>query len=227
MKKMGMMFVLALTLALTGCGYNDFQRLDEQTKSAWSEVLNQYQRRADLIPNLVKTVEGFAKQERDVLVQVTEARSRVSSIQATPEMVNDPQAFQQFQRHYPAGKYAPNAYYWLGELYLVVQPPDLESSRQAFTMLLSQYPDNSKAPDALYKLGKVQCMKGNREKAKEYLDQVISRCQMINGLLMSTLCRDHAYRFIKLGALLERADQLDGIVERCVRSFAQRQKAAA
>jgi len=84
-------------------------------------------------------------------------------------------AFQQFQRNYPAGMYAPNAYYWLGELYLVVQPPDLESSRQAFTMLLSQYPDNGKAPDALYKLGKVQCMKGNREKAKEYLDQVISR----------------------------------------------------
>jgi tol-pal system protein YbgF len=85
------------------------------------------------------------------------------------------QAFQKFQRDYPAGKYAPNAYYWLGELYLVIQPPDLESSRQAFAMLLSQYPDNSKAPDALYKLGKVQYMKGNREKAKEYLDQVISR----------------------------------------------------
>jgi len=85
------------------------------------------------------------------------------------------QAFQQFQRDYPAGKYAANAYYWLGELYLVVQPPDLESSRQSFTMLLSQYPDNNKAPDALYKLGKVQFMKGNREKAKEYLDRVISQ----------------------------------------------------
>jgi tol-pal system protein YbgF len=85
------------------------------------------------------------------------------------------QAFQQFQLDYPAGTFAPNAYYWLGELYLVVQPPDLEASRQAFTMLLSQYPDNTKAPDALYKLGKVQFMKGNREKAKEYLDQVISR----------------------------------------------------
>ena len=90
-------------------------------------------------------------------------------------------AFQQFQRDYPAGKYAPNAYYWLGELYLVVQPPDLESSRQAFTMLLSQYPDNSKAPDALYKLGKVQYMKGNREKAKEYLDEVISRYGSTNS----------------------------------------------
>jgi tol-pal system protein YbgF len=91
------------------------------------------------------------------------------------------QAFQQFQRNYPAGKYAPNAYYWLGELYLVVQPADLESSRQAFTMLLSQYPDNSKAPDALYKLGKVQFMKGNREKAREYLDQVISRYGSTNS----------------------------------------------
>jgi tol-pal system protein YbgF len=90
-------------------------------------------------------------------------------------------AFQQFQRDYPAGKYAPNAYYWLGELYLVVQPQDLESSRQSFTMLLSQYPDNSKAPDALYKLGKVQFLKGNREKAREYLDQVISRYGSTNS----------------------------------------------
>lgn len=91
------------------------------------------------------------------------------------------QAFQKFQRDYPAGKYAPNAYYWLGELYLVIQPPDLESSRQSFAMLLSQYPDNSKAPDALYKLGKVQYMKGNRDKAKEYLDQVISRYGSTNS----------------------------------------------
>jgi tol-pal system protein YbgF len=98
-------------------------------------------------------------------------------------------AFQQFQRNYPAGKYAANAYYWLGELYLVVQPPDLESSRQAFTMLLSQYPDNSKAPDALYKLGKVQFMKGNREKAKEYLDQVISRYGSTNSSAVK-LARD-------------------------------------
>ncbi|MCB1702380.1 MAG: tol-pal system protein YbgF [Pseudomonadales bacterium] len=85
------------------------------------------------------------------------------------------QAFQQFQRNYPAGKYAPNAYYWLGELYLVIQPQDLESSRQAFAMMLSLYPDNAKAPDALYKLGKVQFMKGNRDKAREYMDEVISR----------------------------------------------------
>ena len=84
-------------------------------------------------------------------------------------------AFKQFLRDYPAGKYAPNAHYWLGELYLVMQPADLESSRQAFTLLLSQYPDNSKAPDAMYKLGKVYFMKGNREKAREYLDRVISQ----------------------------------------------------
>jgi LemA protein len=91
------LLVLCLAALLSGCGYNALTSGDEQIKASWAEVLNQYQRRADLIPNLVKTVEGFAKQERDVLVQVTEARSRVSSIQATPEMVNDPQALQQFQ----------------------------------------------------------------------------------------------------------------------------------
>lgn len=99
------------------------------------------------------------------------------------------QAFKQFQQNFPAGKYAPNAYYWLGELYLVIQPPDLESSRQSFTMLLSQYPDDSKAPDALYKLGKVQFMKGNREKAKEYLDQVINRYGNTNSSAVK-LARD-------------------------------------
>lgn len=99
------------------------------------------------------------------------------------------EAFRQFQQNYPAGRYAPNAYYWLGELYLVVQPPDLESSRQSFTMLLSQYPNDSKAPDALYKLGKVQFMKGNREKAKEYLDEVISRYGSTNSSAVK-LARD-------------------------------------
>lgn len=82
-------------------------------------------------------------------------------------------AFTQFLRNYPDGKYAPNAHYWLGELYLVVQPQDLESSRQAFSLLLAQYPDNPKAADAMFKLGKVQYLKGNREKAREYLDRVI------------------------------------------------------
>ena len=82
-------------------------------------------------------------------------------------------AFNQFLRNYPDGKYAPNAHYWLGELYLVIDPADLESSRQSFTLLLDRYPDNPKAPDAMYKLGKVQFLKGNREKSREYLDRVI------------------------------------------------------
>lgn len=84
-------------LLLSGCGYNTLQQQDEQIKAAWSEVLNQYQRRADLIPNLVNTVKGYAAQERDVLISVTNARSKVGSIQATPELINDPKAFQQFQ----------------------------------------------------------------------------------------------------------------------------------
>ena len=89
--------VLAIT-ALSGCGYNDIQRADEQVTSGWSEVLNQYQRRADLVPNLVNTVKGFAAQEQQVLTQVTEARSRVGSIQATPELLNDEAAFRRFQQ---------------------------------------------------------------------------------------------------------------------------------
>jgi LemA protein len=86
-----------LALALQGCGYNEMQRGDEQIKAAWSEVLNQYQRRADLVPNLVATVKGFAEQEKGVLTQVTEARARVGQIQATPELVNDPETFAKFQ----------------------------------------------------------------------------------------------------------------------------------
>ncbi len=89
--------VLAAALSLGGCGYNDFQRLDESTKSAWSEVVNQYQRRADLIDNLVATVKGEANFEQETLTKVIEARSRATSIQATPELVNDPAAFQKFQ----------------------------------------------------------------------------------------------------------------------------------
>ena len=95
-----MLRALAVTLVaaqLAGCGYNQFQAQDEQINAAWSEVVNQYQRRADLIPNLVETVRGFAQQERTVLLGVTEARSKVGAIRATPELVNDPQAFQQFQ----------------------------------------------------------------------------------------------------------------------------------
>jgi LemA protein len=90
--------MVLVTAALSGCGYNDIQRADEQTKSGWSEVLNQYQRRADLVPNLVNTVKGFAAQEQQILTQVTEARSRVGSIQATPELLNDEAAFRRFQQ---------------------------------------------------------------------------------------------------------------------------------
>jgi len=84
-------------LLLSGCGYNTMQTQDEQIKSAWSEVLNQYQRRAELIPSLVNTVKGYAAQESSVLLGVTQARAKVGSIQATPELVNDPAAFAKFQ----------------------------------------------------------------------------------------------------------------------------------
>jgi len=90
--------ILALALGLSGCGYNDFQRLDEQTKSAWSEVLNQYQRRADLVPNIVASVKGEASFEQDTLTKVIEARAKATSIQATPELINDPEAFNKFQQ---------------------------------------------------------------------------------------------------------------------------------
>ena len=89
--------VMLLSLSLAGCGYNDLQANDEQIKAGWSEVVNQYQRRADLVPNLVNTVKGFAAQEKEVLTRVTEARSRVGSIQATPELIDNPEAFTKFQ----------------------------------------------------------------------------------------------------------------------------------
>lgn len=90
-------YLFVLISMLNGCGYNTLQSTDEQIKSSWAEVLNQYQRRADLIPNLVSTVKGFAAQEKEVLLGVTEARSKAGSIQATPELINDPQAFARFQ----------------------------------------------------------------------------------------------------------------------------------
>ncbi len=90
---------LAIVLSLlSGCGYNSFQTGDEAVKSAWSEVINQYQRRADLVPNLVSTVQGYASHEKDVLTQVTQARAQVGSIQATPELINNPEAFAKFQQ---------------------------------------------------------------------------------------------------------------------------------
>ncbi len=97
--RLRLLAVLAFVVSLlSGCGYNTFQTTDEQVKAAWSEVLNQYQRRADLVPNLVNTVKGYAAHEKEVLTQVTEARARVGSIQATPELLNNPQAFEQFQQ---------------------------------------------------------------------------------------------------------------------------------
>jgi len=93
----GLTIVAVLSLLLTGCGYNDFQRLDEQTKSAWSEVLNQYQRRADLVPNIVATVKGETAFEQETLTKVIEARAKATSIQVTPETLKDPAAFSKFQ----------------------------------------------------------------------------------------------------------------------------------
>jgi LemA protein len=98
MRKPWLLLVAIATLLLSGCGYNTLQSQDEQIKAAWSEVLNQYQRRADLVPNLVNTVKGYAAQEERVLTEVTEARARVGSIQVTPELVNDADAFARFQK---------------------------------------------------------------------------------------------------------------------------------
>ena len=96
MRKILWALPLAAALVLSGCGYNDFQTKDEQVKAAWAEVLNQYKRRADLIPNLVATVQGYASQEKDVLLGVTQARAKVGSVQVTPETLNDPKAMRQF-----------------------------------------------------------------------------------------------------------------------------------
>ena len=97
-RRLVVMVMIAATALLSGCGYNTLQSTDEQIKAGWAEVVNQYQRRADLIPNLVETVKGFAAQEQQVLLGVTNARARVGSIQATPELINDPQAFARFQQ---------------------------------------------------------------------------------------------------------------------------------
>lgn len=96
--RLSLLLCIVALLGLSGCGYNDFQRLDEQSKAAWAEVLNQYQRRADLIPNLVSTVKGEANFEQETLTKVIEARSRATAIQVTPEMLSDPQAMERFQQ---------------------------------------------------------------------------------------------------------------------------------
>jgi LemA protein len=97
-KRLATIVALAVAAVLSGCGYNTIQSQDEEVKAAWSEVVNQYQRRADLVPNLVNTVKGFAEQEKEILLGVTEARSKVGSIQATPELVNDPAALDKFMK---------------------------------------------------------------------------------------------------------------------------------
>ena len=97
MRNLGILTLMVYTLSLSGCGYNTLQTTDEQIKASWAEVLNQYKRRADLVPNLVNTVKGFAAQEKDVLLGVTNARSRVGGIQATPELIDNPEAFAKFQ----------------------------------------------------------------------------------------------------------------------------------
>lgn len=93
-----LLMVSWMAVLLSGCGYNEFQRLDEQSKSAWSEVLNQYQRRADLVPNIVATVKGEAAFEQDTLTQVVEARASATSVKVTPETLNDPEAFKRFEQ---------------------------------------------------------------------------------------------------------------------------------
>lgn len=98
MNKIFIALAIMVSMLLGGCGYNTLQSQDEQIRASWSEILNQYKRRADLVPNLVNTVRGYAEQEKEVLIRVTEARARVGAIQATPELINNPQAFQQFQQ---------------------------------------------------------------------------------------------------------------------------------
>jgi LemA protein len=122
----------AAVLMLSGCGYNRLQQQDEAVKAAWSEVVNQYQRRADLVPNLVNTVKGFAAQEQKVLIGVTEARSRATSIQVTPEVLNNPELFQKYQAAQGQLTQA------LSRLMVVVERyPDLKSD-QNFRDLQSQ-----------------------------------------------------------------------------------------
>jgi len=121
-RKFAALVAVTAVLALTGCGYNDLQRQDEGIKASWSEVLNQYQRRADLVPNLVNTVKGYAAQEQTVLTEVTNARASVGAIKATPELVNDPVAFDKFVK---AQNELSSA---LGRLMLVVENyPQLKS----------------------------------------------------------------------------------------------------
>lgn len=133
MRKIVSMWLAVAPLALLGgCGINNIPTYDEQVNASWSEVLNQYKRRADLVPNLVETVRGYAKQEREVLIQVTEARSRVAQMQVPANIINDPQAMQRFEQNQQALSGA------LSRLLVVVERyPDLKSN-QNFLALQSQ-----------------------------------------------------------------------------------------
>jgi LemA protein len=121
---MRILAVAALGLALSGCGYNTIQTQDEAITAAWSEVVNQYQRRADLIPNLVNTVKGYASHERAVLTEVTEARARATSIQVTPETLENPEALRQFQAAQGALTQALKSLIFVSERY-----PDLKANQ--------------------------------------------------------------------------------------------------
>lgn len=126
------LFVVLAAVLLSGCGINNIPTYDESAKAAWSQVLNQYQRRADLVPNLVSTVKGFAAQEEKVLREVTEARAKVGQMQLPPDILNNPEAFKQFQENQGALSSA------LSRLMVVVeQYPDLKSN-QNFLSLQSQ-----------------------------------------------------------------------------------------
>jgi LemA protein len=121
-----------MAVGLAGCGVNDIPRLDEETKAAWSQVLNQYQRRSDLVPNLVSTVQGYAKQEREVLTSVTEARAKATQMQLPADILTNPQAFQQFQQNQSALTSSLSRLLAISENY-----PDLKSN-QNFLALQSQ-----------------------------------------------------------------------------------------
>ncbi|BDR36705.1 LemA protein [Photobacterium damselae subsp. damselae] len=121
--------VLALVFQLTGCGINTIPTLDEQVKANWAQVENNYQRRADLIPNLVATVKGYASHEKETLTAVTEARAKVSSIQITPETLNNPQAFKQFEQAQSQLSSALSRLMMVSERY-----PDLKTNEQFQTL---------------------------------------------------------------------------------------------
>jgi LemA protein len=126
------LIAVALSASLAGCGYNDIQRTDEATKAAWSEVVNQYQRRADLVPNLVETVKGAAASEQQILTQVIEARAKATSVQVSPEMLNNPEAVKRFQDAQAGLSSA------LSRLLAVVENyPDLKS-QQTYRDLMTQ-----------------------------------------------------------------------------------------